>query len=84
MAFDMQKLTPHDAASKGSKIWTYYDGTDSPATMVGAGYFNDASLHLQVGDVLILTNDTTMRLALVTAVVQGTSVTVTSFSVTLA
>lgn len=79
MAFDQANLTPHDAASKGSKIWSYYDDTDTIATMFGSGYFNNASYKLQVGDVLVLTSGgtaPTFAMAEVTAVTAGTSVTI--------
>lgn len=55
MAFDNQKLTPHDAASKGSKLWTYSSATDNKAAIKGTGYFNGAANKLQTGDTIMLT-----------------------------
>lgn len=79
MAFDIQKLTPHDAASKGSKIWTYYSADDTIATMFGSGYFNDASFNVLVGDVMFLSSGAGgvgTAVAEVTAVTAGTSATI--------
>lgn len=82
MAFDLQKLTPHDAASKGRKVWTYYSAADSLATMFGSGYFNDASYQIEVGDTLVLSSGAAggkTAMAEVTAVVSGTSVAIAKF-----
>lgn len=53
MALDLTKLeTAH--AGKGAKVWTYYTSDDAKATVKGAGYFNNASTHLSVGDRLMI------------------------------
>lgn len=51
MALNIQKLeTAH--AGKGKKLWTYDPTADILATVEGAGYFNDASDHFSVGDMV--------------------------------
>lgn len=55
MAFDIQNLTPHDAASKGSKFWTYSTSADNKATVKGDGYFDSAWIHFQTGDTIRIT-----------------------------
>ncbi len=79
MAFDVQKLTPHDAASKGAKIFSYLSSADSVATMLGSGYFANASWQVQVGDIIDLVSTASgveVARSIVTAVTAGTSVTI--------
>lgn len=55
MALDIQKLTPHDAATKGRKIWTYFTSADNKAAVKGANYFNGAANMFETGDTITIT-----------------------------
>lgn len=49
MAFTIRNLENHAGSGGGVKLFSY-STTDSKATVKGAGYFNDASLSMAVGD----------------------------------
>ena len=55
MAFNNRMLVPHDAASPGSRIWTYFSDSDNKATIKGANYFDDGSDRLATGDTIRIT-----------------------------
>ena len=50
MAFNLQKLENHSGSGGGTKLFSYDAGTDNKAAVKGAGYFNDGSSLLTVGD----------------------------------
>lgn len=54
----------------GCTLWHYRNPADSAEAMLVAGYFDDAALLLRRGDVLILQDGGTTRLAAVVSVVR--------------
>lgn len=53
MAFTKKNLENHSGSGAGVKIWSY-STTDNKAAVKGAGYFNDASLLVSVGDRILI------------------------------
>tara|TARA_B100000085_G_scaffold134151_1_gene122035 strand:- start:410 stop:691 length:282 start_codon:yes stop_codon:yes gene_type:complete len=65
MAFDMDGWNPIGGQSKkgtAPQLFTYTT-TDAVGTIDGAGYFNDVSTHVAVGDVIISVTSTGGTLA---------------------
>ena len=65
MAFDMDGWNPIGGQSKkgtAPQLFTYTT-TDAVGTIDGAGYFNDVSTHVAVGDVIISVTSTGDTLA---------------------
>lgn len=67
MAFDVSNLTPHDAAAKGAKIWSYISSADTVATILGDGYFDTHAQAFVTGDVIIVAGSDRTIAAKVTA-----------------
>lgn len=54
MAFNIRNLENHAGSGGGVKVFSYDAGTDNKAAVKGAGYFNDGSTLLNVGDRIMI------------------------------
>lgn len=57
MAFDKNNLSLVNYSGNGFHIW-HYTSTDAKATIDTAGYFNNASSEMNVGDVIFANTNT--------------------------
>jgi len=57
MAFTKSNLSLVSYSGNGFHIW-HYTSTDAATTIDGAGYFNNASSEMNVGDVIFANTDT--------------------------
>lgn len=53
MAFSRDGLSRIGGSGDANAVWVY-SSTESPATVAGSGYFNNASAELTVGDVVLI------------------------------